>query len=396
MKVLFGLKSTITVGLFICSLALSPVGFAASPPQVVKVLGFGTSNLLGPRRFLSQIAEASGAYHIEHEQWILNPMGLRLEGLWKAIEESEKDPNNNAPSVRQKGKSVRDYLQKEKWDVILLSSHYLTGTLSFGKATTTKQRQTEQEALVKCIAYIKKHAPHAKLFYYNIYNNGPAYDELEYIQGADRTRDYVTPLIKQTGMLPFELFIRDVTTDIGYYHEVCEQFSLEGIPARQAVWLAHADPDWGYIHNPVKEMETLVSPELPPVLHRPTLAVGPVWKYNKKLKKPYMKLDLHVNMAGSYMLACLIFQAITGHDTIGNSFIPEKKAQTWDASGRVIQLLQTERLTAEECSILQKIAANALLLEKKQASVFITEYQALRKQKHQKHAQGFYQKKSKN
>ena len=355
----------------------------------LEILAFGTSNVEGGRRYISEIAEATGKYRIKHTQWSLNPMkpDSCLEGLWNAIQESERDPANNDDSVKQGGKSVREYLESKQWDAIILASHELTSN-AFITIVSDEKRHAEYEALSKCLEYIKKYAPQARLFYYNTYANGPSYDEFDhpyvriYIESVESKRG--KPIDK-----PFELFIQDAEADIQRCQDVCKEFSLEMIPVRQALWLAHVDPEWGYIFTPTDKEVVLEPPHLPANYFRPSLHIGPIWIHGKN-GKPSLENDPHINMAGSYMVGCLIVQALTGEDMIGNTFVPREQVVPWDEKDRPDNLDTFNTLSTDECAILQKIATKTMRMKDDPSKIFIREYIRMREEKLEYKEKGIY------
>jgi len=355
----------------------------------LEVLAFGTSNVEGGRRYISEIADATGKYRIEHAQWFLNPMkpALGLEGLWNAIQENETNPTNNDGSVKQGGKSVREQLESKQWDAIVLASHELTSN-AFITAVSDEKRRAEYEALPKCLEYIKKHAPQARLFYYNTYANGPSYDEFDH----PYVRSYIESVEKRRGKpidRPFELFIQDAEADIQRCQDVCKEFSLHMIPVRQALWLAHVDPEWGYIFTPTDKEDILEPPHLPANYFRPSLHIGPIWVMGEN-GKPSLENDPHINMAGSYIVGCLVVQALTGEAMIGNTFVPKEKVVPWDGKDGRDKSDTFDTLSTDECAILQRIAAKAMRMKDDPPKMFIREYIRMREEKLKYKEKGIY------
>ncbi len=68
-------------------------------------------------------------------------------------------------------------------------------------------------------------------------------------------------------------------------------------------------------------------------------------------------------MTGCYMVGSLIFQALTGEDAIGNSFVPRQEGLTWNGKGEEVKLDTFETISADECKILQVIAAKAMKMK---------------------------------
>ena len=310
-----------------------------------------------------------------------------IAGLWNAIQANEEDPTNDDGWVKQDGKSVREYLESKQWDAIILASHVLTSTL-FYEAVTDEKRRAEHEALGKCLEYIKMHAPRVRLFYYNTFLSGPSYEEFEHPVASS----YIESIGKKRGKpiaRPFELFIQDAEADIRRCQDACEAFSLSMIPVRQALWLAHVDAEWGYIFTPTDKENTLEPPRLPANYFRPSLHVGPGWEMGKS-GKPSLKYDWHLNMAGSYMVGCMIFQALTGKDAIGNSFVPYGRAAWYNARGERNKLDTFRTLSTDECRILQEIAAKAMKMKHAPQKVFIQEYMRMREAKLENKKKGIY------
>jgi hypothetical protein len=360
----------------------------------LEVLAFGTSNVRTGMAYISQIAEATGKYRVKHTIWFLNSMepSSGFEGLWNVIQENEKHPENNDKSVKQSGRSVRDYLQSKKWDVIILSSHRLTNTFrKLSGIVTTVTEETisaEREALSKCLEYIKTHALQARLFYWNVYQNGPSYDETESLS----VRRYLESLEKrqeESEKKPFDFFMQDVEAEIRRCQDVCKQFSLDMIPVRQALWLAHVDPKWGYIFTGTNREEPPEPPNQPAYYFRPALVAGPVWNTGEH-GKPSLGYDGHVNMYGSYMVGCLVLQALTGKDAIGNSFVPSERAVTWNARWEVVKLDTFQTLSADECTILQEVAAKTMKMKNDPPKKFIREYIHMREAKLKNKEKGIY------
>jgi hypothetical protein len=387
-------KIFVSIAVSIAASLLSQTAHAENIPKKandlieLEILSFGTSNVRGGVRYISEIAEASGGYRISHTQWILNNMNpkMGLAGLWNAIQENENNFENNDKTVKQDGKSVREYLQSEKWDVIILASHKLTSNL-FSGFTSDKDRRAEYEALPHCLKYIKKFAPQARLFFYNTYLNGPSYDEIEEGRVESRLRHAKK---KGSTMTPFELFLQDTKSDIQRCQDICREFSLEMIPVRQALWLAHVDPTWGYIFTPTNKELPLVLPHLPTNYFRPSLHVGYEWRKGKDGGKPVLGSDLHIGMPGCYMVGSLIFQALTGEDAIGNSFVPKQEGLTWNGKGEEVKLDTFETISADECKILQVIAAKAMKMKNDSPEIFIQEYMRMRKTKLENKEKGVY------
>ena len=355
----------------------------------LEVLAFGTSNVQGGVRYISEIAEATGKYRIKLSQWVTNPMKPDggLEGLLNAIQENERDPKNNDKSVKQDGKSVREWLQSKQWDAIVLSSPELTSNMYYTPVSDEKRR-AEYEALPKCLDYIKKHAPQARLFYYNTYANGPSYDEYDHLY----IRTYIEAVGKKRGKpieKPFELFIQDVEADIRRCLEVCKEFSLEMIPVRQSLWLAHVDAEWGYIFTPTDTERILEPPHLPANYFRTSLHIGPIWVTWNDGRTTFEN-DLHVGVAGSYMVGYLIVQALTGDDMIGNTFVPKEGAAPWIRQDRTAVSNISHKLSTDECAILQRIAAKAMKMKDDPPIMFIREYIRMREKKLENKQKGIY------
>ncbi len=387
------LKNAITVVISLVGLIVSQAIYAEDNLKKVqdlselKVLAFGTSNIHGGVRYISEIAAATEKYQIKREVWILNKMkpSSCCEGLWNAIQQNEEDPANNDISVKYRGQSVREYLQKEKWDAIILSSHCLTATYFRSETVTKERRRAEHKAFSKCLEYIKKYAPQARLLYYNTYSFA------FFDKNLPSTNHYIKRLENREGQPiknPFDFFLQDIKADVQRCQDVCREFSLGMIPTRQVVWLAHVDPEWGHFFTPVDKKHALTPPQLPAKSFRPSLMVGYKWKV--KNGKKTLTYDSHIGMAGSYLVGCLLFQALTGKDAIGNCFVPKEKVITWNEKGAEVKLDEFQALTAEECAILQRIAAKTMEMKNDPPEHFIKEYVRLREKKLENKKNGKY------
>ncbi len=276
---------------FACCLLLLVPWLSASEPGTVRLLTIGNSFADNALTFLPDLVKASGHSLILGRA---NLGGCSLERHWRHVSEHEADPDGKAGSPYAGGTaSLHQLLTKDRWDVITIQQVSL---LSHDPATYVPYGGN-------LVRYIRERAPQAQILVHQIW----AYrvDDSRFTQksaaGTPRTQREMYGQLRAA------------------CHALSKEFKLGILPSGDAMFLADADPEWGYRVDQAFDFAAAKFPALPDQSH--SLHAGWAWKSSGEAHS--LALDgHHASPAGKYLLGCVWFESLFGESLVGNPFVP--------------------------------------------------------------------------
>lgn len=271
---------------------LCPTGILGAA-KTVRVLTIGNSFAENALTYLPQIVEASGNKLIVGRA---NLGGCTLERHWKHVAQHEANPDGKNGSPYRGGKySLKDMLTKDKWDFITIQQ------VSY----KSHDLKTYQPFADNLHAYIKKHAPDAKIMAHQIW----AYriDDPRF-KAANKGKE------PHTHRMMYDQ-VRNA------YHTLAGRLDLGMLPSGDAMFLADTNRKWGYRIDRDFNFEQANYPNLPDQSR--SLHTGWYWRKEKDGSRR-LKLDgHHASAAGKYLLGCVWFEAFFGESALTISFSPK-------------------------------------------------------------------------
>ncbi len=149
--------------LFSTGLSFAGNGNKDPQPQTIKVLTIGNSFANNVCQYLKQITESVEGCDIVIGK--ANLGGCSLERHADLIKKSEQDPTFKPYG----GKSLKELLQQDDWDVVTIQQ---VSHLSF-------KAETYQPYADEISAFVKKYAPHAKVYIHETWPYAPDCPRLE-------------------------------------------------------------------------------------------------------------------------------------------------------------------------------------------------------------------------
>ena len=234
--------------------------------KTIRLLTIGNSFAENALIYLPQIVEASGKKLIVGRA---NLGGCTLERHWKHVAQHEADPDGKGGSPYRGGKySLKDMLTKDKWDFITIQQ------VSY----KSHDPKTYQPFADNLHAYIKKHAPAAKIVAHQIW----AYriDDPRF-KPANKGRE------PHTHRVIYEQ-VRQA------YHSLAKKLDLGILPSGDAMFLADIDKEWGYQVDKGFDFENATYPSRPSQTY--SLHTGWFWKKEKGGSALLDSLNWHSNI----------------------------------------------------------------------------------------------------
>lgn len=266
-----------------------PAAKSAQPQgKTFKILLIGNSFSQNATEYLPKLVESQGNTLVLGHAEI---GGCTLEKHWALAQKSEADPADKegrpyyaGPSKRS---SLKEMLESDKWDIVTLQQ----------QSWASRDLKTYQPFAGNLAAYIRKHAPQAKIWVHETW--------------AYRTDD--TGLLKQTTQEKMYIGLRDA------YATVAKEIQADKIiPTGTAFQNARQDPRW-QLEVPAKvDPKAFTHPDLPVQKH--SLTRG--WAWSEKGGKYELTYDpKHCQASGKYLAALVWYETLYG-DLTQPAFAP--------------------------------------------------------------------------
>ena len=213
-------------------------GAAAKPAKTVRLLTVGNSFSQNATRFLESLASSSGNVLIHHQAVI---GGATLAQHWEKAEQYEKDPQDKRGFYASK-RSLQQELRAEPWDFVTIQQ----------ASIRSHDVATYRPYASQLHAYIKKHAPQAKVLLHQTW----AYrcDDPRFAATSSKPGDPATQEAMYQGLT------RAYTT-------IAAELDLRLIPVGDAFHLADTHPTWGYQPDRKFDFKSAQPPLLPEQTH---------------------------------------------------------------------------------------------------------------------------------
>ena len=242
-----------------------------------KVLTIGNSFTWSLRNDLPAIAKAQGD---TLKLAFANHGGCTIQRHWGYVEEEEAKPEVKKYTLNKKKVKLREILAAEKWDIVTIQQ---ASPRSWIKGSFYPE-------LDKLVAYVKKHAPGAKILFQQTWSY--RYDSSRY---------------KEWKKTPAEMY-QGIYEN---YKEASAKFGFGVIPSGLAVEIATAEQPVKFTAVPAKQIKQYKHnqvPEQPGSLH-----TGWRWMKHKKNGKLSLRNDTaHLNERGRYLQSCVWYGYIFG------------------------------------------------------------------------------------
>lgn len=290
------LPQTLWLGLLLSLILTVGARAAETAPaaKTIRLLAVGNSFSKDATFFLPELVKSQGQTLIMGNAEVGGCSLKRHCGFIEKYEANANDPAGK-PYTRKDadGKStkvsLKEYLEAEKWDIVTIQQFSLE---SF-------EPETFQPYANQLVAYIRKHAPQAKIWVHETW--------------AYRV-DH--PLFKK-GMTPEQMYEGLHNA----YATVAKEVGAERIlPVGTAFQNARKDPRWKLDLQTDFDRESLQPPALPRQVH--SLVVG--WNWDKKSGTPKLAYDgKHCNPAGRYLGAAVWYETMFG-PLNDKAFVPKE------------------------------------------------------------------------
>jgi len=262
-------------------------GQSASPAgKHVRLLAVGNSFSGNATHFLGDLVAASGGNRLTFAHASIG--GCPLEKHVRLAEAFENDPRDPAARPYSGKASLRDLLQREKWDYV-----------------------TIQQASIKSFE-LEAYRPWAKKLYDYIKRCCPQTEVLVHQTWAYREDD---PLFRGG----------DFSADIMHqrlshaYATIAGELGCRVIPVGDAFQAVRMLPAWRFNGNLAVDPRAYQYPRLPE--QGRTLHAG--WRWNTRGGSQRLTNDTrHAGVAGEYLGACVWFEFLYQQTVVGNAFVP--------------------------------------------------------------------------
>lgn len=257
----------------------------------VRLLTVGNSFSQNATKYLDRIVEADGNTLIHH-RCVIGGSGPDQHLAKAAIH--EKDRKDKA-GLYTSGKSLRQELLAEKWDVI-----------------------TIQQASIRSHD-VANYRPAAKDLYDYIKKYAPASEVVIHQTWAYRVDD---PRFRTPSGKPGEPKTQKEMYDglASAYRTIAKELGVRRIPVGDAFHAADTDPKWGFQPDPKFDPKTAKPPALPDQKH--SLHIGQRW--GTADGEAALRMDgHHASPAGEYLGGLVFYEFLYGTSAVGNQFRPE-------------------------------------------------------------------------
>lgn len=271
--------------------------------KTVRVMAVGNSFSRNAFQFLDKVAAAAGDTVIATNAMI---GGCEFARHVRHLEAFEADPSSTEGRPYPGGKSLKDLLTAQPWDVVTIQQVSRKSFL----------HETFQPHVDRLVAYIREHAPQAEIVIHQTwaYRDDHGFKDL--------------PLDNPDTMYKG---LRAA------YDKLAEETGFRLIPCGDAFEAARRDAAWGpFVGDPAFDPTTAKHPALP--VEKRALHSGYFWKQDAKTGEYKLGKDaFHANREGAYLLGCVWYEFLFARSVVGNAFLPQGMA-------------------AEDAAILQKVA----------------------------------------
>jgi len=271
------------------ALAQKPVEQA----KTVRLLTVGNSFSRDATTYLDELAKAAGDTLIHHQAAI---GGGTLQQHCEKFQKHESDPTD-PEGLYSTGKSLKDELTAEPWDFITIQQ------ASIKSHDVSTYRPFARELY----DYIKKHAPNATVIVHQTWayrRDDPRFFAIAPDPGEPSDQKAMYEGLSQA------------------YRTIAGELGTGLIPVGDALYLADADPEWGYRVDTAFDFQNATHPNLPDQTH--SLHVG--WRWVPAADGGH-KLNMdghHASAAGRYLGSCVFYDVLFGKSVVGNSFHPKE------------------------------------------------------------------------
>ena len=261
-------------------------GLVVSAADELKILTVGNSFADSAFRYLPKVAESAGCKILMDRA---NLGGCPLDRHWKLVEANEKNPADKA--YHGKKYSLKDMLQKEKWDIVTVqqASH-----LSW-------KPESYEPYLTNLIDYIRKYAPTAEIV-------------------IQQTWAYRFDDNRYKGWKIGQQEMYDKLTQA--YRKAAEEHKLRVIPTGYAVQLGRGKQPVKYQPYDPASLKGLKYHDALPS-EAGSWVTGLSWWKRKDGWKLH-KDPAHLNRRGDYLQACVWFALLYNRPTSEIKFVPKE------------------------------------------------------------------------
>jgi hypothetical protein len=262
------------------------LGVSAGPARTLRLFVVGNSFSNNATRHLPELAKEGG-----HELILgkASTGGCSLARHWNALAADLADPADPKGKIYG-GKSLRENLGTESWDVITVQQY----SLHSPDIATYRPYAAQLHAQLKLLR------PAAEVVLH-------------------QTWAYRVDAVKfgQTGEGRNAADAREMwEKSRAAYREIGQELGLRIIPTGDAFWRVNADPRWAYRPDATFDFKAAVAPALPPQTH--SLHVGDRWGKDGKLGRDAN----HANQAGEYLGALVWYGFLFGESPERLRFVP--------------------------------------------------------------------------
>lgn len=279
------------LGFVVVSLAASQDKPAAKG-KTIRLLTVGNSFSQNATKHLDQIVEAGGNTLIHH-RCVIGGSGPDQHLAKAALHET--DPKDKNGRYGTSGKSLKEELQAEKWDIITIQQ----------ASIRSHDPATYRPGAKQLYDYIKKYAPDSEIVIHQTWAyrvDDPRFSKQTYAEGEPRTQKEMYDSLSNA------------------YRTIAKELGIRRIPVGDAFYAADTDPKWGYKPDASFDVKSAKPPTRPNQTN--SLHVGYYW--NKTSNPPSLKMDgHHANPAGEYLGGLVFYEFLFGQSPVGNKYRPE-------------------------------------------------------------------------
>lgn len=271
--------------LFLAVLVLT-LGVSLAAARTLRLFVIGNSFSNNATHFLPQLAQAGG-----HELIMRGAQtgGCSFERHWNALEADLAHPGDAKGKIYG-GKSLREIMGAESWDVITTQQY----SLHSSDATTYRPFAR------KLFEHLKAVQPRAEIVLHQTWAYRADASKFGQIGGGKNAADNREMWEKSRAA----------------YWQVAKEVRARVIPTGDAFWRVNSDPKWSYRPDAAFDFKGAVKPALPSQTY--SLHVGYRWGKDGKLGKDAN----HANVAGEYLGALVWYGFLFGESPEKLAFVP--------------------------------------------------------------------------
>ncbi len=226
-----------------------------------------------------------------------------FERHWKAVEADLTNPGDVSGKIYS-GKSLREILGQEPWDVITMQQY------SFLSSDVGSYRPFAK----KLFDHLHAARPGAEIVLHQTWAyrvDAPRFGQIKAGRNAANNQEMWE-------------------NSRAAYHEIARELGLRVIPTGDAFWRVNSDPKWTYLPDVNFDFKQAEKPALPNQTH--SLHVGYRWGANGKLGKD----ATHANVAGEYLGALVWYGILFNESPERLAYIPPGLAPDFAAHLRTV------------------------------------------------------------